>query len=148
MQDFEQIHIIESNKGGKLILEDGYQYYIHKKRKNGSLSSRCSKYYNEKCPGSIILLTDDLETVLERQPHTCKADYIANEIALRIHNCKKVIASTNIPVSAIYRNALKDEGNGIMPAFESVKHGLYSYAARKRVKKQGLAREKITKSKY
>lgn len=130
LQDLKEIRIISRN-GGNVYLRDGHQYFCHKKNKKGTLILRCSKYHRGKCPGCITI-TEDLKEVLRSHTHTCKTDHAANEIALQIYKCKKLLASTNLPVTAVYSNVLEEAEFGVMPSFHSVKSGLYR--ARKKEK--------------
>ena len=52
-----EFKILETNRGNKSIICDGYSYRFHTSLKNGELSWRCS---NKKC--KVIRMTTDAET--------------------------------------------------------------------------------------
>lgn len=97
---------------------------------------RCTKFKSDKCRGTITI-TNDYSQVLKEIRHTCVPDFTANDIAIKMDICKQQASSTNIPVAAIYNNALIEiEASGMnvaeVPLFKSVKSSLYG--ARKKFK--------------
>lgn len=80
--------------------------------KNGTIIMRCAKYKTEGCCGTLT--TTKKFKVLREHTHTCIQDFAANELAIKMENCKKQAASTNIPVTTIYNNIMVEiEAAGI-----------------------------------
>lgn len=125
-----------ARKGGVIYLKDGHQYFNHKQYKNGTFIVRCAKYRRERCTGSLTV-SKDSKQVLRSRIHTCKPDYVANETALRIDNCKKLATSTSLPIAIIYNKAIAEAAHVAMPSFDNFKHALYN--ARRKAKKSGIS---------
>lgn len=130
----QEIRAIQ-RKQGTVYLWAGHQYHFKRIYKNESILLRCAKYKSDKCNGSLTISKN--YEVLKENEHKCIANFTANDIAIKMDTCKKLVTSTNIPVPAIYNNALLEiEASGIniaeVPLFKSIKSRLYN--ARKEVK--------------
>lgn len=74
-----EFKIIDSQRGSKILLHDGYRYNI--RRVNTTTPHTSWRCVRRKCPGKMI--TNDT-IVVRHVPHDCASDKIGNEIKQRM----------------------------------------------------------------
>lgn len=122
--------LIDSERGGVLLLRNGFRY--EKKRGNGrgDITWRCVKRRREAC--SALIVTNG-ERVIREETHKCAPNLLENEIKIRISDCLKRVAEDTAPISDIYAEVVKefnDTGEnriGQMPPFKHYKSMLYRH---------------------
>ncbi|XP_060802037.1 protein tramtrack, beta isoform isoform X3 [Amyelois transitella] len=134
------IQYISRNRG-TILLYAGHQYSIKRNNKRGTSVWRC-RY--RACTGQVVLKDDN---VLKEIGHksSCTPDFAANDLALKMHRCKEIAATTYCPIPTLVKNALpalKDEGVDAgtpLPKLTTVQGALY----RARYKAMGKPKPRI-----
>ena len=79
-----QAQIIESNKGGKIAVHDGYSYN-QKQTTINCIHWRCTKYYNLKPPAVLKTKNEIVNKAKVTHNHDCNlGDYKAKEVEIQI----------------------------------------------------------------
>lgn len=120
--------IIPSQRGGQLLLYDGYKYNFRRKNQTGHTVWVCSK----KNICSALLVTNE-SAVVKQSKHNCLPEIANNEIKYRLSKCIERAKTETTPVPSIYADALedmKDAGLNLLqklPKYDSVKKTIYKH---------------------
>ncbi|XP_026736837.1 uncharacterized protein LOC113500301 [Trichoplusia ni] len=119
--------------GGIVLLRAGHQYSKKTDYKSGCSTWRCINW-RKKCQGYINIKENK---IIKETNHQCEPNEINNEIALKLHECREKVVSSNFsPVTKIYNDLVtefNDSGMNLLkalPTFENIKTTLY-YARNK-----------------
>lgn len=122
------IRYVDSQRGRKLLLYNGFQFHKKQQNKDGSIMWRCIKA--PACFGSVKVLNED---VLKESPHKCEPSEIKNVVKEAIHNLKDKVKSVKCePIPTLYQEtllSLHDKGLNLvtkLPDFKNIKTGLYN----------------------
>lgn len=120
--------IIPSQRGGQLLLHDGYRYNFKRNNKNGHKVWMCSRKNN--CPATLV---ENNSIIIKQTKHECKQELTSNEIKHRISKCIERAKNETTPVPSIYADTLeemKDVGLNLLqalPKYDSVKKTIYKH---------------------
>lgn len=120
---------IDSGKGKKILLLNGYRYTLSLNNKSGSSYWRCSM--RSICNGSVTLDKDKKVVVKVNIPHICEPDFSKNKVKEHLNLCKEMVKEAYHPIPAIYEYVVekmaKDKDVDVVdiPDFKSVKDSLY-----------------------
>jgi hypothetical protein len=83
------IEIIETSKGKKCVLRDGYKYLYHRKNKTRTQNFRCSM--REICNASITIDADFKKNIRDvgKNKHTCHRNFVINDVERAMETFKK-----------------------------------------------------------
>lgn len=70
-----EYEIIKSQRGGDLLLRNGYRYTIKRSNSNGHIVWRC--VHRKLCTAKIVT---SLTVIIKEQSHNCKPDVVGNEV--------------------------------------------------------------------
>lgn len=130
-----KLKIVNSARGGEILLRAGHQYYKQKNNKDSSWW-RCVNR-KDGCSASVTL-NSNRSHVLRENAHcsSCIPNFEKNEVKVAIEKCKQSICEDLKPIPATYRictKKLKDNGYEIikeLPNFDKVKSSLYRHRNR------------------
>lgn len=130
-----KLKIVNSARGGEILLRGGYQYYKQKNNKDSSWW-RCVNR-KDGCSASVTL-NSNRNHVLRETAHcnSCIPNFEKNEVKVAVEKCKKIICDDLKPIPATYRictKKLKDDGYDFiqeLPNFDKVKSSFYRYRNR------------------
>lgn len=119
--------IITSQRGGKILLKDGYKYNKKRENANGHSTWLCTN--RKSC--RALLITNSTGIVIKQQPHNCVPNAVNNELKLAVHKCvqKAITESTLMPT--VYSNAVEElQSTGLdlivtLPKYNNIKKTLY-----------------------
>ncbi|KAJ8710243.1 hypothetical protein PYW07_009609 [Mythimna separata] len=125
----QELCFVTSERGGEILLNDGYQYYKKRNNKNGSSRWNCK--HKSKCRGTITIKGN---IIVNKVNHTnnCEPDHAGIELKKETNKWKVESKEGALPLQTIYNegvNRLKDRGINLLtriPDFNNVKHGLYN----------------------
>ncbi|XP_022831335.1 uncharacterized protein LOC111359874 [Spodoptera litura] len=122
------LRYVESQRGRKLLLYNGFQFHKKYDNKDGSVMWRCTKA--PACFGSVRVLN---EAVQKENPHSCDRSEITNVVKEALHNLKDRVKSLQgEPISTVYQEtllSLHERGLNLvtnLPEFKNIKTGLYN----------------------
>lgn len=95
--------IIPSQRGGKLLLYDGYRYNFKRKNQNGHTVWICS--VKNTCSASLVM---NDSVIVKQTEHLCKPDVATNEIKYRLSKCIERAKNETTSVPAIYADTLEE----------------------------------------
>lgn len=120
------IKIISSQRGGEVLLKDGYRYTKRRVNSNGHVVWRCS---NRKVCSANLVIGNDI--VIKLESHKCKPNVIDNEVKSKIHKCIQKAENETTPIPTIYSEVVEefnDAGYSLiknMPPYKNLKQVLY-----------------------
>lgn len=127
LNDTQELFFVASERGGAVLLHDGYIYHKKRNNKNGSAQWNCRFKY--KCRGSMTVRD---KTIISEVSHDedCVRDHAGNEIKKEIAKWRDEATQGSKSIMQIYKegvNRLKERGLASrVPELKSVKHGLYN----------------------
>lgn len=139
------LRYVDSKRGGKVLLYNGFQFYKKQQNKDGSIMWRCIKAPN--CFGSVRVYND---VVLKESSHKCNPSEIENVVKEALHRLKDRVKSVQCePIPTLYQEtllSLQDQGINLvtkLPNFKKIKTSLYSarnktYGVKKTTFKTGV----------
>ncbi|KAL0891848.1 hypothetical protein ABMA27_015107 [Loxostege sticticalis] len=103
------LRYVDSKRGGKVLLYNGFQFYKKQQNKDGSIMWRCIKAPN--CFGSVRVYND---VVLKESSHKCNPSEIENVVKEALHRLKDRVKSVQCePIPTLYQEtllSLQDQG--------------------------------------
>lgn len=122
------LRYVDSQRGRKLLLYNGFQFHKKQQNKDGSIMWRCIKA--PACYGSVRVLN---EVVLRGSSHSCQPSEINNAVKEALHNLKDRVKSGQCePMPTLYQEtllSLHEQGLNLvtrLPDFKNIKTGLYN----------------------
>lgn len=128
----EAFTILPSQRGGKLLLYNGYRYNFRRKNQYEHAIWTCSK--KNECPATLVINNNSM--IIKSDQHKCIQKPAANEIKCRINKCIERAKNETTPVPTIYAEALeemKDAGLDLLqslPNYGSLKKTMYKHRNR------------------
>lgn len=122
--------LINSERGGFLLLRNGFRYEKKRVTERGKITWRCVKRKREGCSALIVTNGD---RVIREKTHKCTPNVLENEIKIRISDCLRRVEKDTTPISDIYAEVVKEfndseyNRNGQMPPFKHFKSMLYRH---------------------
>lgn len=140
-----EMEYIESSRGHRLLVHEGYIYGKDRANKNGSIAYKCR---DRTCKGrAVVSMVDNVERCEVKQDHTHPPNNQEIEVTKRKNQLKKdVLERPTSPMKRLYVDAFGDVEDGDhtvgLPAFKKLRSGLYKERA-KRLPKLPLSAEDI-----
>ncbi|XP_061713897.1 uncharacterized protein LOC133522565 [Cydia pomonella] len=100
----QELVFIESQRGGKSLLHDGYRYNLNKTNKDSTTLWRCVNRAD--CSASIKLGPQRNNVRTPPTPHSCRRNKFRNEVDLIIDSCKKEVCKNYAPVKQIFEEQI------------------------------------------
>lgn len=119
--------VIDSQRGGKVLLLNGYRYNMRRVNNNEHTVWRCVKV---KCTGSLVT---NVTAVIKQQTHNCVPDVAGNEIKRQLNLCVQRVIKEITPVPSIYSDVLEEmkdadhETLQKLPKYNNIKKTLYKH---------------------
>lgn len=127
-----QVTFVNTKRGRRSLLHDGYSYYFHRTYSNSSKISiwRCSQ--RQKCNSTIKILEDENKIkVLDRKQHKCEKNDTRIDVLQRKQECRERAKDEVTPIKKLYNQCFRrfhDRGLDILsavPEYNNIKTSLY-----------------------
>ncbi|KAL4714688.1 hypothetical protein ACJJTC_012605 [Scirpophaga incertulas] len=122
--------ILSSQRGGEVLLRDGYRYNLKRRSKNGRVSWRC---VNRKGCSALLLLNSDA-TIAKEQDHKCEPSVFNNIVKEKMEACiARICTESKTPVSKIFSETFNEtefsefDASERFPNFKNIKKTLYKH---------------------
>lgn len=117
--------IIPSQRGGNILMRNGYRYTLRRINLNGHKVWRC---VNRKICSAYLVTNNTM--IIKEENHKCQQNEIGNEIKLRINECIEKAKNEMTPIPSIYAEVLEDYNNvGLdliakIPKYDNIKKNI------------------------
>lgn len=121
--------IIASQRGGKILLKEGYRYNRKREDSKGHTTWLCA---NRKCCRAL-LITNSSGIVIKQQAHNCHANAVKNELQWTVNKCVTRAINESTPMPTLYANVVEElQSTGLdlvvkLPEYNNIKKSLYRH---------------------